>query len=139
MILGPLTAVHAAATFVMVGVIWFVQVVHYPLFAAVGRAEFAAWQAANLRRTTWVVAPAMAIEALAAGALTLLRGDALAWLGGTLLAVVWLSTALVQVPCHGRLERSFDAAAARRLVRSNWLRTGAWSARGAVALELLSG
>jgi hypothetical protein len=31
---------NAAATFFMVGVIWFVQVVHYPLFARVGTLDF---------------------------------------------------------------------------------------------------
>ena len=33
---------HLAATLFMVGVIWFVQVVHYPLFAKVGATAFAA-------------------------------------------------------------------------------------------------
>jgi hypothetical protein len=32
--MGPLLLAHAAATLFMVGVIWFVQLVHYPLFAA---------------------------------------------------------------------------------------------------------
>lgn len=33
---GALLLVHAAATWAMVGLVWFVQVVHYPLFAQVG-------------------------------------------------------------------------------------------------------
>ena len=32
-----LLQLHALATIFMAGVIWFVQVVHYPLFRAVGR------------------------------------------------------------------------------------------------------
>lgn len=32
-----LLLVHAAVTLYMTGVIWFVQVVHYPLFSCVGR------------------------------------------------------------------------------------------------------
>ena len=32
---------HLAATLYMVGVIWFVQVVHYPLFARAGAEGFA--------------------------------------------------------------------------------------------------
>ena len=54
----------------MVGVIWFVQLVHYPLFGRVGAAEFPEWQAANLPRTSWVVGPAMGIEAASALGLT---------------------------------------------------------------------
>ena len=53
---------NAAATFWMVGLIWFVQVVHYPLFSKVGAEGFAAYEASHASRTTWVVAPPMLIE-----------------------------------------------------------------------------
>ena len=65
-------------------------------------------------------------------------GGAATWVGVGLLAGAWLSTALIQVPCHRRLERGFDAAAHARLVRTNWIRTALWSARGIVALVLLA-
>ena len=38
---------HAAATLFMVGLIWFVQVVHYPLFARVGPDAFVPYAAAQ--------------------------------------------------------------------------------------------
>jgi hypothetical protein len=41
--------VHLAATAAMVGLIWFVQVVHYPLFASVGADEFVAYENAHTR------------------------------------------------------------------------------------------
>ena len=44
--------------------------------------------------------------------------------------IIWLSTMVLQVPCHRRLETGFDAAVARRLVRTNWVRTFAWTALG---------
>ena len=47
--------------------------------------------------------------------------------------------ALVQVPLHRRLQGGFDAAAHRRLVRTNWLRTAAWTLRAALALRLAVG
>jgi hypothetical protein len=49
-----------------------------------------------------------------------------------LLAVNWLSTAAVQVPLHGRLAREYEEQAHRALVRTNWVRTAAWTARGAL-------
>jgi hypothetical protein len=63
----------------------------------------------------------------------------LPWLvvGLVLLAGIWLSTALVQAPIHGRLARGFDPALHRRLVRSNWVRTGLWTMRGLVAAILV--
>ena len=133
---------HAAATAVMTGLIWFVQVVHYPLLARVCAASFVEYEQAHVRRTTWVVAPAMLVEAATATALPFVYptqpGRALAWGGLALLAVVWMSTALLQVPCHRRLARGFDADVARRLVATNWIRTVCWSLRLFVALALLA-
>ena len=122
----------------MVGLIWFVQVVHYPLLAhldAEGNAE-------HQRRTGYVVAVPMAIEA--ATALLLLGARpagvtaAQAWTGMILLAVVWLSTALLQVPRHRELARGAGGEAQRRLAAGNWVRTAAWSARGALVIWMLA-
>lgn len=133
---------HTAATLFMVGVIWFVQIVHYPLFLGVGRAEFAAYERAHTRRTGWIVGPPMVLEAgTTLALLTPMRsaglGPGLPALGFVLLAAIWLSTALLQVPAHRRLEREFDAAVHRRLVTTNWIRTVLWTLRGILALTLL--
>lgn len=134
---------HAAATWFMVGLIWFVQVVHYPLFDGVGDEGAVAYAAAHQRQTGWVVGPVMLLEAATAAALVLVPPAgvpaALAWAGAGLLALVWLSTALLQVPLHARLVAGPDRGAVRALVRGNWVRTLAWSARGGVALWLLAG
>ena len=61
---------HAVATISMVGVIWYVQLVHYPLMALVGNGNFPKFESEHQRRTTWVVAPLMLTEA--ATAVTLL-------------------------------------------------------------------
>jgi hypothetical protein len=129
--------IHAAACWFMVGVIWFVQLVHYPLFGGVGEDGFVAYAADHSRRTTWVVAPAMLIE-LGTGVLLLTRRpEGIGWgwpvAGLALLGLVWGSTALAQVPRHRRL----GAAAWRGLVATNWVRTGAWSVRGLLVLAML--
>lgn len=133
---------HAAATLALVGLIWTVQVVHYPLMAHVGAAGYRAFQAAHERRITVVVGPLMLVEAASAALLALAppagASRVLAWLGLGLVLVVWALTQWVSVPCHARLRAGFDAAAHRRLVRTNWLRTAAWTARGALALALLA-
>ena len=51
------------------------------------------------------------------------------WLGVGLIAFIWASTFLLQVPAHNRLGSGFDESSWRMLVRSNWLRTMAWTAR----------
>jgi len=132
---------HLASTLFMTGLIWFVQIVHYPLFAETGRAEFAGYELRHSRLTTWVVGPAMIVEAVTA-ALILLQpppGVSVSLLvsGFVLLVIIWLSTALVQVPCHHALTRGFDAAVHRRLVRSNWVRTIGWSLRALIVLSMV--
>lgn len=59
-----------AATLFMVGLIWFVQAVHYPLLARVGRDCLTEYEAAHVRLTTRIVGPPMLIEAATAVALT---------------------------------------------------------------------
>jgi hypothetical protein len=136
-----LLLVHAATTWFMTGLIWFVQVVHYPLFAGVGREGFSQYEEDHTERTGWVVGPPMVIELAAGLALVRWRPDAIpawaVWVGLSLLGVIWLSTALQQIPEHRRLVSGFLADAHRRLVRTNWVRTVAWSARGVLALWFL--
>ncbi len=136
--MGSVLLVHLAATFVMVGIIWFVQIVHYPLFARVGASGFPAYSGAHSRLTGLVVGPPMLAEAATAVALVLIPPPGVPrWLAGIglgLLAAIWLSTALAQSPLHRELGRGFDPASHGSLVGSNWLRTVCWSARGVVAL-----
>lgn len=133
---------HAAATLLMAGVAWFVQLVHYPLFAAVGPERYPAYADEHQRRTTWLVAPLMAAEAGTAVALLAARPDgvavALAWAGAAALAVVWASTALLQVPRHRALSRGWDAGAARGLVTTSGVRTAAWTVRSGLVLAMLA-
>ena len=128
-------------TLAMFGVIWFVQIVHYPLFLQVGEPGFRAYAALHATRTTYVVAPLMLIELGSAGLLLFrslrpgtIRGSE-AWIGAVLVGVIWLSTALLQVPLHNRLQATYSAEDVLRLVATNWVRTAAWSLRAVLVLR----
>lgn len=126
----PVCLAHLVATAGMAGVLWTVQLAVYPLFAAVGRAEFPDYHRRYTARISAVVVPLMCLEAGTAAWLVftgLRTGGFLAALG--LLGLAWLSTFAVQVPLHRWLATGFDGGAHRRLVRGNWVRTAAWSAR----------
>ena len=60
---------NMASTLMLVGMIWFVQVVHYPQFARVGAERFTQYQSEHVRLTTWVVALPMLVEAVTSVAL----------------------------------------------------------------------
>jgi hypothetical protein len=137
-----LLLLHAVSTWGMVGVIWFVQIVQYPLFAVVSPASFVPFHTAHMRQTTYVVLPLMLVEALTAVALAFqfrTLGDwKVSGLSLGLLTAAWGSTFLIQVPMHERLTLGFDSAVIERLVSTNWIRTAAWSGRGVVAAFLLT-
>ena len=132
-------ASHAIATLMMGGLIWFVQIVHYPMFANVGAEAFSNYERIHQQRTTRVVGPLMLVELVTAVWIALAGFAAFwpAWIGVGLVGLLWLSTAAVQVPLHRRLSGGYDAAVGRALVRTNWLRTIAWSGRGGLAVWML--
>jgi magnesium-transporting ATPase (P-type) len=129
-------AIHLAATWFLTGLIWLIQQVHYPLMHDIGPAEFSAYSRNHQNRITPVVGIAMFLEVTSA--LALLSFDPSArksvsfQVSLALLAIIWLSTALIQVPLHRRLVHGRDLAAITALVRTNWIRTVAWSARAAI-------
>lgn len=135
-----LAVLHLLPTAYMTGLIWFVQVVHYPLFAGVGERAFRSYEERHTALTTWVVLPPMVAELGLSAWLAFHAPDAFATtaaLGFGMVLAIWLSTFAVQVPCHARLSTGFDRRAWRRLVVSNWLRTALWTARCALAASLL--
>ena len=136
----PLLLTHVFATLFMVGLIWFVQIVHYPLFANVGADQFKRYEELHQKMTTWVVGPAMLVEL--ATAVLLLKGSPsnctqLLWAGLVLVGIIWLTTAGLSVPAHNSLAEGFNDAAYRKLVSTNWIRTVAWTARGVLVLMIV--
>src|SRR5271157_6285468 len=57
----------------MVGLIWLVQVVHYPLFRLVGSGDFKGYHHNHTRLISWVVGPPMLAEGLSAAVLAWYR------------------------------------------------------------------
>lgn len=144
--MNPLEVVliaQAVASGMMAGIIWFVQLVHYPLFASVTGPGETAYARANQARTSLVVLPPMLVEAAAAGWLALRPpagiGVVPAAVGLGLVGLLWLSTLAVQMPLHGRLAGEGHAAGVvAALVRSNWPRTVLWTARAVLAAWMLA-
>lgn len=136
-----LLVVHLVATAFMTGVIWCVQIAHYPLMSGWPHDDFGRWEALHRSRIGGVVVPAMLIEGMAAAALIVRRPAGvpawLAWAAAIALVAIWGSTFLVQVPLHERLSAGWDAAAHVRLVSTNWIRTLLWSVRLALAAAML--
>lgn len=133
-----LLVIHLAVTWALVGLIWTIQVVHYPLLKKVGQEEFIAYHDRHMSLIMWLVGPLMLAEVGSAG-LLLFLGERSLLFGISLgaLAVVWASTAFCQVPLHHQLTHGHDAATIDRLVRTNGWRTVCWTVRGLFLVGLV--
>lgn len=117
--------IQLTACAAMTGIIWMVQVAIYPLLSRLEGGVFHDYHSRYMNRVTFVIAPSMLLEAVSCAA-CLYLGDWRDFLVPTiLLGIIWASTAFIQVPQHGKLAPETVPA----LVRSNWIRTIAWSAR----------
>ena len=94
----------------MAGLIWFVQIVHYPLFHKVSEDTSVAYADEHQTRTAWVVGLPMLIEGITTVWLFFdpVGSRVLPLIGGLVLAKVHLSTIFLQVPRHGELTRGYN-------------------------------
>jgi len=124
---------HVAATGIMTGIIWFVQLIHYPWFHDVPADRFIAYHRKYTRVMGFLVGPAMLAELITGGLLLGATSSgsirSLLVAGLVMLGLIWLSTIALQIPCHQRLASGYDPRTHRRLVQTNWIRTIGWSAR----------
>jgi hypothetical protein len=114
----------------LVGLIWTIQWVHYPSFSYIEPKLFSLFHDFHSQRITMIVAPLMLVElALAAYGLWAYRGEVWVWANAVLVAITWLSTIFIQIPLHKKLALGHEQGLIKLLVRSNYLRTCAWTGK----------
>lgn len=133
--------IHTGATLFLVGLIWTIQIVHYPLFISVGTQNYAVYQTSHMSRISYVVAPVMLAELGTSVYFSFVNYEPIDqrifWIGLTLTILIWISTALIQSPIHSLLAEKFDESLVRKLVLTNWIRTLLWTVRGALVLWMI--
>ena len=124
----------------MSGIIWFVQIVHYPLFKSLSKEDFIDYQSKHVKLTGNIVGPFMLMELIVSIYVALWNTHNelayLVWSNFGLLTLIWLSTFFLQVPLHNRLLEGFDHRVHCSLVRGNWIRTCAWTMKMVLSLFL---
>lgn len=100
--------------------IWLIQVLHYPAFRYVDRSTFSQFAKFHSSRISIIVIPLMFLEL----GLAIYNPRPLIL---TLVTGIWLSTFLLQVPCHNKLTQSYDGRIVDRLISTNWIRTALWT------------
>ena len=126
-----------ASTMAMLGVIWVVQLCVYPRFADLDPEKFITAHQRHCTGIGIVVAPLMLAELFTAAFLVWTgSGGWMQWVILLLTLAAFLSTAVIQAPCHRRLMKGFDEAKCRSLTSGNWIRTSLWSLKALVVFAL---
>jgi hypothetical protein len=139
-----LLVIHLAATLFMVGLIWTIHYVHYPLFAYVGESTYASFQAAHVER----IGKLLFVPWLTEG-ITLIGVLALAFFGGhkalrvpavvngAAMAVVLVISGFWSAPAHAKLADGFDKSVHDQLMTVNLIRAIAWTVCGICAIWIV--
>ena len=121
------------ASVYMTGVVWFAQLVHYPLLDR--RSDFENFASEYQRRTLWVVTPGLVLEVISAVGLIVFYPCAMTWIGLGVLVGIWALTLRYQIPQHLHLKKhGYNEQIHRDLVRSNLPRAILWTVRSAVMI-----
>lgn len=127
----------------MVGVIWFVQIVHYPLYKKI-KEGFPSYERMHLRYASYLLSPVLIVELITAlfvvGCASPGEMAELAAYNLIILILIWITTLLFQISQHQKLAIKFSLHQHKMLLMSNWIRVVLWSARGvlvALMLDLL--
>jgi hypothetical protein len=126
---------------ILTGLIWTIQVVHYPSFLGVGSEYFASWHQKHMSSITFLVGPLMLLEAGAALViLNYYSNFSPSWLlliSSGLVLFVFLNTFFFAVPLHDQLVKyGYNEKVIHRLIQTNWCRTIAWTLRLGVLIYL---
>jgi hypothetical protein len=128
---------------VLTGLIWFVQIVHYPIFLKISPPIFINFQAAHTSTTGSLVAPLMVVEIILSVVLLTISFDTqtqkiAVWTAFALVLLIWIITFFVSVPIHNQLiTNGFDEHVIRKLINTNWIRTIAWTLRTGILTYLV--
>ena len=123
--------IHLIATSVMVGVIWIIQLVHYPSFHFIELNQYTTFQRFHMSRISYVVIPAMLTElfTLILIIISMDQVDHIILASALLLIVIWLMTAVFFSGVHQKLTLGYDQVVVEKLVKLNWGRTLLWTLR----------
>lgn len=128
---------HCFSSFAMFGVIWIVQLVHYPIFKYIDERSFKDFEQIHINRISFVVVPLMLLELLSGFYLYFMTKENIYFTNLLLMGGIWLVTLFYSIPAHKKLMSSKSIPAIDRLVRTNWARTSLWSVRAFLLINLM--
>ncbi len=134
--------VNLVLSFVAVGLIWTIQLVHYPSMRFIPKEQFLAYHKFHSLRISLIAMPLMIIELITSFLLLYQNFNnviqKIFLINLVLVVLIWLSTFLIQVPLHNVLSKEKNSKIISKLILSNWFRTILWTARSILMILFLS-
>jgi uncharacterized membrane protein len=123
-------------SFFLCGLIWIVQLVHYPSFKYIDKDVFVKFEVFHTRNISLIVVPAMIIELVTALLLftSQPQSDIYILINLILVILIWIATLVFSMPYHNKLSKSKDIKSINKLINTNWLRTAIWSTKSLLLL-----
>ena len=128
--------VNFISTSVMVGVIWVIQLLHYPSFHFINDQKYIEFQHFHMQRISFIVIPVMLIELASTLLLSYFFRSSLTIILLALLLGIWGITFIFFTNMHQKLTNGFDPSIVDKLVKINWSRTALWSLRLIILLSI---
>ncbi|MBT5855372.1 hypothetical protein HOH87_01895 [bacterium] len=134
--------INITTNFMMLGVIWFIQLVHLPLFSYVAGSHFSQYISIEAKRTLVLIALPMILELAATLYLLLRKSPAFNALSlkfsSILVAVIWGVAILAVLPSYGVLGEGFHTVPHNLLQLFMFVLATCWTAKAVIAIMLVS-
>lgn len=129
--------VYMAVSWALFGLIWIVQLVHYPSFRFISDDKWQAFHQHHSRSISIIVMPLMLIELGMSTYFLYYEVNTFSIINGILVGIIWLNTFLQAVPLHGKLEGEKNIDLINKLVKINWIRTVLWTLKAGLVSNFL--
>ena len=121
---------NTISAFLLTGVIWTIQLIHYPSFHYIDKLSFVNFHKFHEWRISIIVIPLMIVELITSVVLYMNDTSSLIFaLNLAIIVLIWCSTFFIQVPIHTILSSGKDKKMIEKLVKTNWIRTFLWTIR----------
>ena len=133
--------INLVISFIATGLIWTIQLVHYPSMKFIPEEKFTAYHNFHSQRISILAIPIMLIELFTSLELFYQNGSSynhIFTINLILVISIWISTFLIQVPMHNTLSSAKNARVLNNLILSNWIRTILWTAKSLLMVSCLS-
>ena len=139
--MSSILLINIFSAFFATGLIWTIQLVHYPSMHFVSRDKFELFHYFHQLRISIIAMPLMAIELITTIILFMQNIDnessLIFKINLIIVTLIWFSTFFIQVPLHQKLSKGKKTSLIDKLVLTNWFRTVLWTLRSILIIFFL--